>query len=128
MKLWISKNSEVPVHDQLTAQITLGIASKDLVPGERLPSTRELARRFRIHQNTVSTAYRKLTEQGLVTLRKGSGVYVANSAGPDTRPNAEEPGSRGWQLRGFRFDAQAHGDTSLCRCSVGQTSCLPEPA
>ena len=88
MKLWISKNSEVPVHDQLIAQITLGIASNDLAPGERLPSTRELARRFRIHQNTVSTAYRKLTEQGLVTLRKGSGVFVANPAGSDTRPDS----------------------------------------
>jgi len=86
MKLWISKNSEVLVHDQLVAQITLGIASNDLVPGERLPSTRELARRFRIHQNTVSAAYRRLAEQGLVTLKKGSGVYVANSGGPDPRP------------------------------------------
>jgi DNA-binding transcriptional regulator YhcF (GntR family) len=88
MKLWISKNSEVPVHDQLIAQITLGIASNDLAPGERLPSTRELARRFRIHQNTVSTAYRKLTEQGLVTLKKGSGVYVANSVGTDTQTDS----------------------------------------
>lgn len=77
MKLWVSKNSEVPVHDQLVAQITLGIASTDLVPGERLPSTRELARRFHVHQNTVSAAYRELAAQGLVTFKKGSGVYVS---------------------------------------------------
>jgi len=80
MKLWVSKNSEVPVHDQLVAQITLGIASNDLAAGERLPSTRELARRFGVHQNTVSTAYRELASHGLVTLKKGSGVYVADAS------------------------------------------------
>src|SRR5262249_24482962 len=79
MKIWISRNTEVPIHDQLVAQITLGIASGDLAVGERLPSTRELARRFRIHQNTVSSAYRVLAGKGLVKFKKGSGVYVAEA-------------------------------------------------
>jgi DNA-binding transcriptional regulator YhcF (GntR family) len=78
MKLWVSKNSEVPVRDQLVAQITLGIASGDLGLGERLPSTRELARRFKIHQNTVSSAYRELAEKRLVNFKKGSGVFISN--------------------------------------------------
>ena len=77
MKLWLSKNSEVPVRDQLVAQITLGIASGDLPPGNRLPSTRELARRFKIHQNTVSSAYRELAAKGVVEFKKGSGVFIA---------------------------------------------------
>ena len=77
VKLWLSKNSEVPVRDQLVAQITLGIASGDLPPGNRLPSTRELARRFKIHQNTVSSAYRELAAKGVVEFKKGSGVFIA---------------------------------------------------
>src|ERR1051325_11436797 len=81
MKIWISKNTEVPIHDQLVAQVTLGIASNDLKVGERLPSTRELARRFRIHQNTVSAAYRELAARGLVKFKKGSGVYIAEREG-----------------------------------------------
>jgi DNA-binding transcriptional regulator YhcF (GntR family) len=76
MRLWLSKNSEVPLREQLTTQIVLGIVSDDLKPGQRLPSTRELARRFRIHSNTVSAAYRDLATRGWVELRKGSGVYV----------------------------------------------------
>ena len=76
MKLWLSKNSEVPLREQLTAQIVLGIVSQDLKAGQRLPSTRELARRFKIHANTVSAAYRDLEERGWVESRKGSGVYV----------------------------------------------------
>jgi len=76
MKIWLSKNSEVSVREQIIAQISLGILSRDLEAGEKLPSTREIARRFQIHQNTVSSAYRELAEQGLVKFKRGSGVYV----------------------------------------------------
>ncbi|HKG45659.1 MAG TPA: GntR family transcriptional regulator [Pyrinomonadaceae bacterium] len=76
MRLWISKNSEVPIREQLVTQIVLGIVSNDLEIAERLPSTRELARRYDIHANTVSSAYRELARRGWVEFRKGSGVYV----------------------------------------------------
>lgn len=80
MKIWLSKNSEVPIRKQLLEQIVIGIASGDLQPGDRLPSVRDIARRFRIHSNTVSSVYRKLAENGAVDFRKGSGVFVANPA------------------------------------------------
>ena len=76
MRLWLSKNSEVPIREQLTTQIMLGVVSSDLKPGQRLPSTRELARRFHIHANTVSAAYGELERRGWLESRKGSGVYV----------------------------------------------------
>ncbi|HLM24207.1 MAG TPA: GntR family transcriptional regulator [Pyrinomonadaceae bacterium] len=76
MRLWISKNSEVPIREQLVLQIVLGIVSNDLKEAERLPSTRDLARRYDIHANTVSSAYRELARRGWVEFRKGSGVYV----------------------------------------------------
>lgn len=76
MRLWLSKNSEVPLREQLVTQVVLGVVSGDLQPGQRLPSTRELARRFHIHSNTVSAAYRELAERGWVEMRKGSGIYI----------------------------------------------------
>src|SRR5918912_2944985 len=76
MRLWISKSSEVPLREQLVTQIVLGIVSNDLKVNERLPSTRDLARRYDIHANTVSAAYRELARRGWVEFRKGSGVYV----------------------------------------------------
>lgn len=76
MRIWLSKNSEVPIHEQLVTQIVLGIVSNDLKVSERLPSTRDLARRYDIHANTVSAAYRELARRGWVEFRKGSGVYV----------------------------------------------------
>ncbi|HMV48520.1 MAG TPA: GntR family transcriptional regulator [Blastocatellia bacterium] len=76
MHFWISKEGDVSIREQLTAQIKLAILSQDLTPGQKLPSTRELARRFQIHSNTVSAAYRELAEQGWVDMRAGSGIYV----------------------------------------------------
>lgn len=76
MRIWLSKNSEVPIREQLVTQIVLGIVSNDLKVNERLPSTRDLARRYEIHANTVSAAYRELAHRGWVEFRKGSGVYI----------------------------------------------------
>lgn len=76
MRLWLSRHSEAPLREQLATQIILGIASNDLKPGQKLPSTRELALRFHIHPNTVSAAYRDLAKRNWVEFRKGSGVYV----------------------------------------------------
>ena len=76
MRLWVSKSCEVPIRVQLEAQIILGILSNDLKGGQRLPSTRELARRHKIHSNTVSAAYRQLAGKGWVDYLPGSGVFV----------------------------------------------------
>lgn len=57
-------------------QIVLGILCDDLRTGQRLPSTRELARRFRVHANTISAAYKELEREGWLEFRRGSGVYV----------------------------------------------------
>jgi len=76
MQIWLSKESDVSIREQLMAQIKLAILSQDLKAGQRLPSTRELARRLKIHSNTVSAAYRELTDRGWVEMRAGSGIYV----------------------------------------------------
>lgn len=81
MRIWLTKNAPVPVRQQLVEQIILGVASGDLQHGERLPSTRDLARRFGVHPNTISAAYRELATRGVVDFRKGSGVFVINGTG-----------------------------------------------
>jgi DNA-binding transcriptional regulator YhcF (GntR family) len=79
MQLWFSHESTVTLREQLVTQIILAILSDDLRPGQRLPSTRELARRFRLHPNTVSAGYRNLAQERWVEFRRGSGVYVRDS-------------------------------------------------
>jgi len=82
MQLWFNRASEVNIREQLVTQVILGVLSGDLAPGQRLPSTRELARRFKPHPNTASAGYRQLESEGWLESRRGSGVFVrAGKAG-----------------------------------------------
>jgi len=83
MQFWFARGSEVSIREQLVTQVILGILSDDLEPGQRLPSTRELARRFHVHPNTISAGYRQLEKDKWVRFRHGSGVYVRASK-PET--------------------------------------------
>ena len=76
MQLWFARGSEVSIREQLVTQVVLGILGDELAPGQRLPSTRELARRFHLHPNTVSAGYRQLARDRWVENRRGSGVFV----------------------------------------------------
>ena len=76
MQLWFAHGGKVSIREQLVTQVILGILSNDLLSGQRLPSTRELARRFHLHSNTVSAGYRQLERERWVEFRHGSGVYV----------------------------------------------------
>jgi len=86
MRLWFAPNSDIPLYRQLVTQVTLAILSGDLQPGDRLPSTRELARRFAIHPNTISAGYRQLEQEGWTETRHGSGVFVRDKATQPTTP------------------------------------------
>ncbi len=76
IRLWISRGSSLPIREQLSAQLLLGILSQRLAPGEKLPSVRDLARRLEIHGNTVLAVYRDLAKRGWVKSTPGSGVFV----------------------------------------------------
>ena len=76
VKLWLIHSGEVSLPDQIATQLRMAVLSGELRPGERLPSVRALARRFDLHHNTVSAAYRRLEQEGWVEVRRGSGVYV----------------------------------------------------
>lgn len=76
MRLWLNRTGEISLREQLVTQVVLAILCKELLPGQRLPSTRDLARRFTIHANTASAAYRELEHEGWLEFRHGSGVFV----------------------------------------------------
>jgi len=82
MELAISKDSEVPLRQQLYAQLMLLIGTRKLVPGDALPSVRALARRLNIHHNTVSEAYQDLVASGLVARRRGARLVVREPETP----------------------------------------------
>ncbi len=65
-------------------------------PGHRLPSIQEMARRFEVGAPTLREALRRLQAVGIIEIRHGSGVYVAerHDALFLTNPVAERTPSR----------------------------------
>jgi DNA-binding transcriptional regulator YhcF (GntR family) len=80
MDIRVSKQSEVPVRQQLAEQIVYLIATGNLKPGQALPSVRDLARRLKIHHNTVSHAYQNLVRRTWLVWRRGTRVVVRSPA------------------------------------------------
>ena len=80
MVIEINTQSPSPIYEQLRAQIILGIASKKLVPGEVLPSVRNLAADLGINFHTVNKAYAILCEDGYIVMDRRKGAVVAETA------------------------------------------------
>jgi DNA-binding transcriptional regulator YhcF (GntR family) len=76
MQISLSKNSDVPLRQQLAEQIVFLITTGQLRAGEQLPSVRSLARRVKVHHNTVSEAYQDLVRRDWVTRQRGSRLIV----------------------------------------------------
>lgn len=124
MRLWFAHSSEVPIYRQLVTQVVLGILCGDLQPGDRLPSTRELARRFALHPNTVSAGYRQLERDGWAERRRGSGVYVrANADTPSTPEQILDQHIAGF----FRAVRELGLPAAAVRARVAQWVAAPEP-
>jgi GntR family transcriptional regulator len=77
MMLTIDPRKSRPIYLQVTDAIKELIARGKLRPGAPLPSTRQLASDLGVNLNTIATAYRELQNEGLVSIRHGSGCVVA---------------------------------------------------
>jgi len=80
--------SGVPFHRQIVDQIRYGIASDRLLPGEQLPTVRELAVHLQINPNTVRKAYSELEILGILDTQQGTGTFVGDrqvEIGPDEK-------------------------------------------
>ncbi|HEX6494109.1 MAG TPA: GntR family transcriptional regulator [Acidobacteriaceae bacterium] len=81
MVISLSKNSDVPLRQQLAEQIVFLITTGQLKSGEEMPSVRALARRVKVHHNTVSEAYQDLVQREWLTGRRGSRLTVGAGSG-----------------------------------------------
>jgi GntR family transcriptional regulator len=85
MRLRISDHDGVPIYVQLIRQIKYLASSGQLVADQQLPPVRKLAEQLVVNPNTVARAYRELEKDGILTIRQGSGVFVADGGSPLAR-------------------------------------------
>jgi DNA-binding transcriptional regulator YhcF (GntR family) len=74
----IDSLSPVPIYMQLRNQVILGIASKQLVPGEALPSARRLSADLSINLHTVNKSYALLSDEGYIVTDRKKGTLISH--------------------------------------------------
>jgi DNA-binding transcriptional MocR family regulator len=77
MPFTLDRASNVPLYLQLKEQIKGQIESGVLLPGSRLPPSRELASQLGVNRITVISAYEELAAEGLISSHVGRGTFVA---------------------------------------------------
>lgn len=75
--LWLPLDGEGPLHRQAYRALRSAILEGRLRAGERLASSRALARELGVSRNTILQAYEQLVAEGYAATRAGSGTYVA---------------------------------------------------
>jgi GntR family transcriptional regulator len=71
-----------PIWRQIEEGIQHLVATGGLAASTLLPSVRDLARDLRVNPATVSKAYQRLTDTGILEVRRGDGTYVAAAPPP----------------------------------------------
>ncbi|MBC7662647.1 MAG: aminotransferase class I/II-fold pyridoxal phosphate-dependent enzyme, partial [Caulobacter sp.] len=72
----LARSAAQTLAEQLAGHYAARIRQRLLLPGARLPSVRESARRHRVSPSTVVAAYDQLLAQGLVEAKRQRGFFV----------------------------------------------------
>jgi GntR family transcriptional regulator len=102
--LRIDPRDAVPIWKQIEDGVRRLIAAGSLTAGMAVPSVRDLARELQVNPMTVSKAYQRLTDEGLLEVRRGEGTFVAEGA---TRAPRSE------RLRALREAASRYTDLAV---------------
>lgn len=73
-------SADKPIHVQILDYCMDCIGAGEWVPGERIPSVKELSVTMVVNPRTVMRAYEALEERGIIFQRRGLGFYVAPEA------------------------------------------------
>jgi len=76
MFLTVDTNDKRPLYQQIVDGVKALIARGDLREGATLPSVRQVAGDLGVNLNTIAVAYRRLQEEGFLSIRHGTGTIV----------------------------------------------------
>ncbi len=110
----LDRNASEPLHQQLYRQIRDELVSASVNDStSRLPSSRMLAADLGISRLTVNLAFSKLTTEGYLRARIGSGTFVAQPL-PETYLSARKP-----KLEEISISDCRCARRLLCSCGLG---------
>ena len=87
--LHIDPRDARPIWRQIEEGVQHLVARGALPAGALVPSVRDLARELQVNPATVSKAYQRLTDAGVLIVRRGEGTFVSDTPplSSDTRRN-----------------------------------------
>lgn len=113
--------------DAVMQSIHKQLVSRTLIPGERLPSIRQMAERLNVSKNTIVDAYDRLAAEGVLTAKRGSGFYVCGHLPPLSLADVGAMKNRDIDpLWIIRQSLEAEGDMLKPGCGWLPPSWLPE--
>jgi GntR family transcriptional repressor for pyruvate dehydrogenase complex len=71
-----------PVSSSIMNLITDYILSKDLKPGDKLPTESEFSQQLGVGRNSVREAIKMLSSLGVIEIKRGLGTFIAKSISP----------------------------------------------
>jgi GntR family transcriptional regulator/MocR family aminotransferase len=110
--LTIEPGAGTPMTAQLACSLRDLILSGDLQPGQRLPSSRTLAKDLGISRTTAVNVYDQLAAEGLIHSRVGAGAFVSDALENNRPPSFRQPRSRDAQSRRVPRLARLSADAS----------------
>ena len=75
----VNRNENLPLYDQVAAEIRRAIADGEAAQGERLPPAIDLAAVLGVNKNTVIRALHILREEGVLDFTRGRGIRVVGT-------------------------------------------------
>ena len=65
-----------PIYMQIAEQLYKKLVRKEIMPGDKLLSVREMAIQSGVNPNTIQRAYGEMERMGIVETRRGQGTFV----------------------------------------------------
>jgi DNA-binding FadR family transcriptional regulator len=72
----MNNSEKLSASESLQLRLEEAILSRQYLPGDRLPSEREIMGQLKVGRGTVREAYRSLQQKGLIEIRHGGGAFV----------------------------------------------------
>ena len=98
----VDRKERRPLHQQIYDGYRAAVLQGELHPGDRIPSSRDLARDLSVSRFPVLNAYAQLLAEGYLETRDGSGTFVSRSLPEQQMSLAQAVGDSTHTISGAR--------------------------
>ncbi len=84
MNLVLDLALDLAPYEQIRRAITTAVRRRELRPGDRLPTVRQLARDLDVSPTTIAHAYRELEREGTIHTAGRKGTFVSEASSSTT--------------------------------------------